>query len=119
MRTGIALASCLVAVIAFADEKKPETITLQGKVVAADGNPVAGATVEFRSDSVGRDKENVDVQDVDDLLATTTANEKGEFALNNVPIPGLPRSQRSNVPVGYLLVRAKGHAVGWHSVLLP
>src|SRR5262249_45266004 len=81
--------------------------------------PVTGATVEFRSDAVGRDKVTIDVADLDDLLASTTANDKGEFALNNVPLPAISRSQRSNIPVGYLLIRAKGHGVGWHTVLLP
>jgi protocatechuate 3,4-dioxygenase beta subunit len=120
MRIGIALIPCLLAAIAFGDEKKPEAITLTGKVVAADGKPVAGATVEFRSDAVGREKVTADIADLDDLLAGTTANEKGEFTLSKVALPALPGSQRWTAgPVGYLLARAKGHGLGWHTVQLP
>ncbi len=119
MRSGIALLSCLFVVIAFGEDKKPETVTLTGKVVSTGGKPVAGASVEFRSDLVGRDKPDIGVQDMDDLLATTTTDEKGEFAFRNVAVPRVAQNVHRNVGLGYMLARATGHGASLKMVVAP
>jgi protocatechuate 3,4-dioxygenase beta subunit len=118
MKTRLSLFLVLVASLALAQDKQPETFTLRGKVVDADGKPVAGAVVEVRSQAVGMENSRSDVRDKDDLLTQTETDDQGGFSFVQVALPQGDGEFSARRYAWFVLARASGHGLAWNTLNL-
>jgi protocatechuate 3,4-dioxygenase beta subunit len=119
MRTLTTLILFLAAGALLTNEQKPEPFSLKGKVVSADGKPVAGAIVEIRSNAVGMEKPGDYLTDRDDLLAKTTSDDKGVFAFKDVTLPRIAaRAALAREYLWYAIARAGEHGLTWRRLNL-
>src|SRR5260370_35037695 len=104
----------VLATAAGADDS-PRTVSAAGKVVTGDGKPVAGATVYLREWTFLRPNRQAADHPGNDILATTTADEQGAFAFQQIPLPKpyLDEIPRATPSPWDAVVTAKGYGVAW------
>jgi len=99
-----------------AAEKPPDENAVRlaalGKVVDAQGNPIAGATVYLREWANQRYSEDPYNPDVKDVLAQVRTGDDGAFRFDDVVAPPFKQSWGSEAPWDVVVV-ADGHGMAW------
>lgn len=98
-----------------ADAGQPPRLTVAGKVVNAEGQPVSGAQVVLREWSSYRRGEEP-FAPVQDILAKTTTDAQGEFRFQDVATRPFQREWPNPTPWD-IVVQAEGYGLAWHHLL--
>src|SRR5262249_25105503 len=99
-------------------ERSPHTLSASGKVVDAQGKPVAGATVYLREWAALRKQHFHGDQLPSDILATTTTDRHGAFAFRDIalPKPYLDELARTAPFPWDLIVKSSGQGLAWQGL---
>ncbi|MGA2253891.1 MAG: M56 family metallopeptidase [Thermoguttaceae bacterium] len=93
-------------------------LSASGKVIDLSGEPVAGATVYLREWSTLRSSiEPYDWNDINDILATTRTDQRGQFTFQNVSAK--PSVYRDYPYPWDIVAMAKGYGLGWQHLRTP